>query len=215
MGNGKARVGVLEDHPLLRSGLVAALEHGGYAVVILAATPDQLFERLAAQPIDLAVLDLAFGRGVEQGLQGVAQLRALLPRVPLVVLSAYGEPEVIRRCHALEVAAFLHKAEASSAELLRTLAAAAEGRRIFPATLREGEEAGPAAPAEPPAHHGVTAREQEVLRCIAAGQDNATIAAVLGISERTVKAHVSALYRKLGLDNRVQLAIRGQTLRRA
>jgi two-component system nitrate/nitrite response regulator NarL len=206
------RVGILEDHPFLRSGLVAALEHGGYAVVILASTPERFFMSLKAQPIDLAVLDLAFGRGVEQGLESVAQLRAMLPRVPVVLLSAHGEPEVIGRCHALDVAAFLHKAETSSAELLATLAAAAQGRKIFPAALLDAPAS--AHSTDQPDHGGVTARELQVLRCIAEGQDNITIAAVLGISERTVKAHVSALYRKLGLENRVQLAIRAQTMRR-
>jgi DNA-binding NarL/FixJ family response regulator len=52
-------------------------------------------------------------------------------------------------------------------------------------------------------------RQREVLGCVCAGHDNLKIAALLGIRERTVKAHVSALYQKLGMENRTQLALRG------
>jgi DNA-binding CsgD family transcriptional regulator len=58
----------------------------------------------------------------------------------------------------------------------------------------------------------LSAREHEVLRYVAGGADNLKIAACLGITERTVRAHVSALYRKLGGENRAQLALRGREL---
>ena len=86
------------------------------------------------------------------------------------------------------------------------LQAAASGQRRFPLELAE-----PVAPrtAEPSA---LTAREREVLGCIASGHDNLKIAAMMAISERTVKSHVASIYRKLRLENRVQLAIRAREL---
>ena len=57
---------------------------------------------------------------------------------------------------------------------------------------------------------GLTSRESEVLEHIRAGADNLQIAALLGITERTVKAHVNALYRKLGVENRVEVALHGR-----
>jgi DNA-binding CsgD family transcriptional regulator len=60
--------------------------------------------------------------------------------------------------------------------------------------------------------HHLTPRELEVLRCVAEGMDNLKIAALLSVSERTVKAHVSSLFRKLGIENRTELALWGHNL---
>jgi DNA-binding NarL/FixJ family response regulator len=83
------------------------------------------------------------------------------------------------------------------------------GERLFPVQLlRNDLEAQPVKTQQSSVLHSLTQREREVLTYVAGGADNLKIAAHLQIAERTVKSHVTQLYRKLGAENRTQLALR-------
>jgi DNA-binding NarL/FixJ family response regulator len=109
-------------------------------------------------------------------------------------------------------AGYLHKLSANGDGVLAAVRAVATGSRFFPAAVAGDHLLEPA-----PARSGgplsrLTAREREVLTFVAGGADNLKIASFLQITERTVKAHVSSLYRKLGSENRTQLALLARQL---
>ncbi len=123
------------------------------------------------------------------------------------MVSGATEPELADTCAALGVAGFLEKGSAGPQALVDAVRAVAAGQKVFPArTLAIGPRAESSSPAAA-ALRGLTTREREVLTYIAAGFDNLKIAAQLDITERTVRAHVSSLYRKLGQENRTQMAL--------
>jgi DNA-binding NarL/FixJ family response regulator len=114
--------------------------------------------------------------------------RAIGAGPPVIVLEERAEPDQVRYAESLGARAVLEK-NASLAELLRAIDDALEQ----PAS-------------EPPAGE-LTERQREVLRLIAEGLDNAQIAARLGISQRTARAHVSGVLERLGVENRTQAAV--------
>jgi DNA-binding NarL/FixJ family response regulator len=108
--------------------------------------------------------------------------------------------------------AYIDTLNLTESALIEALVMVSQGRRMVPLTsLDLGRTATQAMP-EPESLRNLSLREREVLCHLAAGEDNLKIAAMLGISERTVKAHVSNLYRKLGQENRTQMALFAQQL---
>jgi DNA-binding NarL/FixJ family response regulator len=131
----------------------------------------------------------------------------------MLVVSALEEPDLVDRCLSAGAAGFLTKRTADHDAVLGAILAVARGERVLPVDSYAQLLAH-----RPPAQEfrnpmGLTAREMEVLTLVAEGDDNLKISAMLGITERTVRAHVSALYRKVAVENRAQLALRGLQLR--
>jgi len=195
------RVAVADDHPVVRDGLVAMLEtQPDLAVVGQAGTGDEALAIVAAQDPDVLLLDLEM-----PGLDGVGVLRRLREtgaRTRTIVFTVFDTDDRIIAAVEAGAAGYLLKGAprgevfgavrtvAAGGSLLGPVAASAVLRRV------RGEGASP--PAAPP----LTPREQAVLAHLARGLGNKQIAAALGISERTVKFHVSALFTKLGVSNR-------------
>ena len=191
------RVALLEERQLVRDGLVAALVGEGIQVAVAARDASPFLHVLPWVQPDMVLL----GAGTPRPL--VAWVTDRLPACRTVVLG--GGPGTLS---ADEVDARLAWAwvaceSTSPGWLVEVLEAVRDGWRVFPGD-RAGEGQGPLG--------AVSGREREVLRYISGGADNLKIAACLGITERTVRAHVSALYRKLGGENRAQLALRGREL---
>src|SRR5205823_4283287 len=152
--------------------------------------------------------DLSFGAGSVGAMTVVEEAHQLYPEVRILVLSATLDTDAMDRCFRAGAAGFLDKSSARVEALIDAISAIARGNNVFPAhavesLLRaagrrnEGSEL----------LRGLSEREREVLAYLSIGSDNTQIAQKLEISERTVKAHVSNLYRKLGQDNRTQLAL--------
>jgi DNA-binding NarL/FixJ family response regulator len=131
--------------------------------------------------------------------------------LPVVVLADQEDAMLAERCVASGAAAFLDKLTARESSVVEALLAVSAGERLVPLSAMNLSSVMRAAP-EPESRRSLSIREREVLRHLAAGADNLKIAALLGISERTVKAHVSSLYRKLGQENRTQMALYAQQL---
>lgn len=206
----QARVAVLEDESLMRETLVLLLEGAGFQVVGQYSDPATFLARLPVDQPAVAILDVADvpGGGPQDG--GVSFIRDThrrYPDVQLLVFSGCTDPEIVERCYREGAAGYLNKHSARREAVLRAVEAVAQGERIFPVHLVESPFRPAAREPEPPALQAVSAREREVLTYVAAGADNLKIATILQISERTVKAHVSSLYRKLGSENRTQLAL--------
>jgi two-component system nitrate/nitrite response regulator NarL len=192
---------------LLREALAQQLAAKGHRVLRCTGDRDELFAALETQRPQVTLLDVdPWNTGPDAGLDALKALRAWYPDIRVLALAHLPSPELVEDIHRARAHGLLDKDETGLALLFQALETVHEGGRFFPvATLAAmtpvpSEDAG--------VRSGVlTEREIEVLRYIAAGADNLQIAKELHVSERTVRAHVSALYRKLAAQNRVALAL--------
>ena len=210
--SGGARLVIADDHPLFRDALRQALVNGSgdaaggvIGEVKEAGSIDDVLSELAANPeTDLVLLDLTMP-GV-RGLSGLMNLRARYPDVPVVVVSASDDPAVVRRCADFGASGFIPKS-LQIAEMREAVANVIAGGEWFPpdidlATDDENELADIAQRLST-----LTPQQVRVLMMLGEGLLNKQIAYELGVSEATVKAHVSAVLQKLGADSRTQAVI--------
>ena len=210
------RVAILEDQLIFRDTLVDMLASEEIQVTVATASTQEFLRQVDHAPPDVAIVDLRLerpGEGVvENGLDVVRELARFRPDVRQLVLSGEWDPRVVSECYAAGASAFLCKLEVGREPMLATVRALGRGERVLPESLSELRRIDEQvrAHASPLAH--LTPRERDVLRHVAVGMDNLKVAAHLGITERTVKAHVCSLYRKLGVENRAEMALRGREL---
>jgi two-component system nitrate/nitrite response regulator NarL len=204
------RVVLLEDHRIMRESLATTLESAGVEVVGQFSDGRTFLDGVARLAPDVALVDLVLEHpGSSMAMDGLSVLKALrasCPRVRAVVLSGMHTRPVVDEVYRAGAAAFLHKQDASRQRVVATVQAAARGERLPEGSLVPGVEAG-GGPELDELRAQLTLRERQVLGHIATGADNLKIAALLDITERTVRAHVSSLYRKLQCDNRAELAL--------
>lgn len=209
-GNGrKIRVAFLEDCLFIRDAVGQLLEQHGVEIVGNHESAPAFFETLRTARPDVAVLDLFLLPGPQRLLE---QIRDVQPRPKLMVFASRSDDDLLERARDAGIDAYLEKRSTDVRTLIAAVHGLADGQRPpyepGPASAPQGtavptsEDAQRLAPS-------LSDREREVLGCIAAGWDNMKIAAVLGITERTVRAHVSALYRKLDCENRAAMALLG------
>nr|WP_229202048.1 response regulator transcription factor [Pseudoduganella aquatica] len=196
------RVLVADDHPLLREGLAAVLEHcADIELVAEAENGAQAVELYRQHRPDVTLMDLQMP--VMSGLDAIAAIRAGDPQARIIVLTTYkGDVQVLRALKA-GAAGYLLKSMLR-ADLLDTIRKVHAGQQHIPPEIAAEMAAYFAADA-------LTAREISVLRLVALGNSNRRVAAELGIAEETVKAHMSGLLAKLGANDRthaVTIAIR-------
>jgi len=209
---GQIRVGVLEDQQIFRETLISMFEGAGMQVVARASNVQSFLAQVEGVKPDVVVVDVRLestdSQEVGDGLHVVEVLRERHPNVRSLVLTSYRELELVERCFKAGAAGYLCKLNVSGAELVAAVERVARGEWLVPP-----EFVGPSKPTrDTSALMRLTLREREVLGYVAAGADNLQIAARLDITERTVKAHVSNLYRKLGVNNRVEMAMLGLQL---
>jgi DNA-binding NarL/FixJ family response regulator len=196
-----ATIVVADDHPLIREALRHALAKIVPAPRVLeAASLPEALAFLESEPaVDLAILDLNMP-GMN-GFAGLAELRSSEPALPVAIVSATADPEVIRRALELGAAGFIPKTLplGAVAEAIRSILA---GEIWVPDEL----EAPPNA--EIAARLGeLTPQQLRVLAMLSQGLPNKQIAFALSVGEPTVKAHVTAILRKLGVSSRTQAVI--------
>jgi two-component system nitrate/nitrite response regulator NarL len=144
---------------------------------------------------------------VADGMRAVELLHDFHPHVRPLVLSANRDATQVERCLRAGAAGYLCKQNVSCAELLEAVQRVARGERLVPPELFPTSVQLEDVTPERESLQRLTAREREVLGYIASGSDNLKIAACLGITERTVKAHITSIYRKLDVENRTQMAM--------
>ncbi len=205
MGTGY-RVVIADDHPLFRGALTQALS-GMADISDIREAVD--FESTKASidedhDVDLLLLDLTMPGA--SGLSGLIALRGLNASVPMVVVSAHDDPETIRR--ALEIGASGFISKSASIDVIRSaVAKVLAGGVAAPVGVELGVERDPEIADLIRKLKALTPQQTRVLGMIAGGLLNKQIAYELGVSEATIKAHVSAVLQKLGVDSRTQAVI--------
>jgi DNA-binding NarL/FixJ family response regulator len=197
---------IADDHPLYRNALKQALEASFPGITVAeAGNLDQAVEALRnAEAVDLILLDLKMP-GV-QGLSGLMYLRAEHPAVPVVIVSASEDPQVIHRALALGASGYVPKST-SMEDMRQAFAAVINGDIWVPPGL--AGEPSDAAEIDTLAKRmaSLTPQQMRVLMMLREGLLNKQIAYQLDVSEATVKAHVSAILLKLDVDSRTQAVI--------
>jgi DNA-binding NarL/FixJ family response regulator len=205
----KNRVLIVEDHHLLRQGLcsmVGALPD----FTVLAEAKDgkeAVRQAITLQP-DIVLMDLSLPRMT--GIEATAQIKARLPRIRIVALTAFKSEEYVQEALRAGVDGYVMK-DASYDELLSALRSVMAGKKFLSpdvsgqlvnTLLRRSESPRPTSPWEK-----LTARERGILKLIAEGRTNRSAAEFLNVSPKTVEKHRGNLMRKLGLSNVCELTL--------
>lgn len=193
---------VADDHPLVRAALATAVEEAFPGCTIDQAADFgqvmKLADRLSAS-LDLVLLDLNMPGA--DGFAGLASLRARHPALPIMIVSGLEDQATIGKALALGVSGYLPKSSSLDG-IGRAIRSVLQGGRWVP----EGIEAAPE-PEIAAAIAALTPQQRRVLALVAAGKLNKQIAYELGLTEATVKAHVTAIFRRLGVTTRTQAAL--------
>ena len=193
------RLLIADDHAVVRAGLRALLDgEPDFEVVAEAGSGEEAVHLAVGLAPDVVLMDLRFA-GTDDGIDGVEAVRRLTAESPgtvVVMLTSYsGHADVVR---ALEAGARGYVLKAGPPEeLFHAVHTAATGGMGLASEVVEHLVGRVISP--PP---GVTEREREVVRLMADGHSNRSIAQSLYLSEATVKTHLVRIYRKLGVDNR-------------
>ena len=194
------RLLVVDDHHVVRSGLAASLGLEDDLHVVGEADSAAAVPALVRKHRpDVILMDLRMPGG--SGIEATAALRAEMPDARVLMFTTFDGDEDIYRAMQAGARGYLLKS-APREELLAAIRTVAAGERFLPAALAQRLAGRVAAP-------DVSERELEVLRLIARGKANKEIAAALGISDETVKRHVSNLFVKMGVADRAQATSEG------
>lgn len=205
---------IADDHPLFREAIGRVIRDGFAESEILEAESLDAALALAHQHEDLDLILLDLNMPGVQGLSGLIQLRNETPTIPVVIISAAEEKEVILQAVTYGAVGFITKSS-PRAQMTQAIAQILDGNIYLPSDIiRAG------ASSQRPASRGrdepgitpqqlesLTRKQLQVLEHMTRGESNKMIAYNLNIAETTVKAHVSAILRKLGVHSRVQVIL--------
>jgi DNA-binding NarL/FixJ family response regulator len=191
----RIRLLIVDDHPLLRAGIAAVIrsqddmELAGEA----ASGLDGIRAFQATRP-DVTLMDLRLPD--ISGVEATLRIRNEFPEARIVILTTFDGDVEVRRALDAGARSYVLKSTPLT-EMVQVVRQVHAGRKPIPADIAAGL-------AEHYGHDGLTAREVEVLRCIASGNRNKDVGAKLAISEDTVKVHMRRIMEKLGALDRTQ-----------
>ncbi len=202
---------LVDDHTLVRKGLAEVLRgvvNG--AEVTEAADADEAVEILKEHRHDVALVDIRMpGR---DGIELLRELRASWPTLPVIILTSFDNGEYVKTALSEGAAGYLLK-DSSPEDLAQAIlvALSGSGNVLSPRAVRNlfdgAAQSRDPEPRETLSEAGLTRRETDVLSLLAGGSSNREISRQLFLSEKTVKAHLAAVFRKLGVTNRTQAAM--------
>lgn len=197
------RVLVTDDHLVVREGLHLILETADDIEVVGEAADGAECLRLVPElKPDLILMDLQMPR--MDGITAIEHLRKDFPEIAIVILTTYNEDDLMIRALQAGARGYLLK-DSSREDLLDTIHAAAKGETLLKPDIVSRMLALQSAPKPASTNQTdspLTEREHEVLLSIARGERNKEVAHNLGITERTVKAHLQSIYQKFNVDSR-------------
>lgn len=195
------RVLIVDDHLIVRQGLQLIFETESSVQVVGEAEDGLQAVQLAAElSPDIILMDLQMPR--LDGLSAVKQILEQRPKSRIIILTTYNEDELMYKCLQAGAKGFLLKDTGREA-LMNTIHAAMRGETLLNPEIMQKVLAYPQRPQQPSTGSTLLSeREQEVLQAVARGSTNNQIAYELGISERTVRAHLTSIYNKFGVSSR-------------
>jgi DNA-binding NarL/FixJ family response regulator len=203
---------IADDHPLFRKGMRALLESmPGVELVGEAQSGPEAVEMASLHQPDVVLMDLQMPGG--SGLAATRQLSQTFPNIRILVVTLFEDEESIFTALRAGARGYILK-DADEEEMKRAIRAVGEGEAIFSPAIAsrlidyfaDTRSLSPRQDVFPE----LTEREREILRLIARGETNATIAEQLAISLKTVRNHVANIYNKLQVADRTQAAIRAR-----
>ena len=200
---------IVDDHPLFRHALIQAVRYGlPQAQIHETAAVNEFYERLENGPEpDLVLLDLNLPGA--SGFSALVYVRAQYPAIPIIVVSAHEESSIIQRAIAHGAMGYIPKSVHPSL-IGEAIQHVLEGDIWLPANLPANMNFDPRAADETALAERIqslTPQQFRVLMMVAEGLLNKQIAYELEVSEATIKAHVTAIFRKLGVQNRTQAVL--------
>jgi DNA-binding NarL/FixJ family response regulator len=200
------RLLIIEDHAMVREGLLQILRKLGPNVVPYEAQDAEsaLLLLETEQEFDLVLLDIMLPG--TNGLSLLGILRKRFPALPVVVLSALDDLDTVNRAMRLGASGYVTKS-GDSETLLDALKRVLDGEIYLPAHLHEKLSVslgGPSRSRVPADRYGLTDGQRRVVELLREGKSNREIGDLLGLTEGTVKVHVSKIFRKLGVVSRAE-----------
>ncbi len=202
---------VADDHPLFRAALTQAIGTQVDGADVLDAEHLQHLEHQMRSEVDLVLLDLHMPGA--NGFSGLIYLRTHFPSVPVVVVSGNEQPSVIHRAMHFGAAGFIPKSS-SMTDIIDAVKTILNGGQWVPADLPAADQAMDAQDSKfADQLASLTPQQFKVMVMLTEGLLNKQIAYELSVSEATIKAHVTAILRKLGVYSRTQAVIMAGRLR--
>lgn len=198
---------IADDHPLFRSALQQALTLGlGENVRLVEAASIAELETLLDQSSDWDLVLLDLNMPGAYGFSGLVLLRGQYPQLPVVMISAQEDASVVARSREFGASGFIPKS--SSLETIQlAVRAVLDGDVWWPSNIDDAGHVSPEAKAASAGLASLTPQQFRVLTMVCDGLLNKQIAYELSVSEATIKAHVTAIFRKLGVRTRTQAAL--------
>lgn len=205
---------LVDDHPLLRQGLSRLLElEGGISVIGQAGNGLEAIRLVDQLKPDVALLDINMP-GMN-GIEVAKVLREQHPELGILVLTIHDDESYVNEMIRIGAGGYLLK-DSEPRQVVRAIKQVAAGETVYPSHLMERVmehyhqlelEYGRLQSAASLSELALTSREFEILNAIVEGLSNKEIAQALFISEKTVKNHITSLFRKLEVDDRTQAAV--------
>lgn len=190
---------VVDDHPLMRIGIGAIINaRKDMSVVAQAGTGEEALELYRRHKPDITLMDLRLP-GQMSGVEAITAIRAIDPRARFIVVTTYDGDEDIHRALEAGAQGYVIKGMPYQTLVDALLRVHSGGRFLPPPVARALASRVP--------DSDLSAREREVLQLMAGGNSNKQIASVLGITEATVKSHVSTILQRLDVDDRTQAVV--------
>jgi two-component system invasion response regulator UvrY len=207
------RILVVDDHPLVRKGIIQVLvDEFPRGVIAEASDSPQALAAVWNEPLDLVILDLSLpGRN---GLELLKEIRTARPKLPVLVLSVYPEEQFATRALRAGAAGYLSKDSPPETLILAVRRVMAGGKFVSPATA-EKLACELTADLSKPTHTQLSDREYDILLRIASGQTLTEAAAALNLSVKTVSTYRTRILHKMGKSKNSELiayAIRGNLI---
>ncbi len=205
---GAIKVLIADDHVIVREGLVALLDMADDINVVGEATDGREAIDMTKQlRPDIVLMDIRMAK--MDGVQATREIKAKFPNVHVIALTNYDDDEYVFDCLRYGASGYLLK-DVGSEDLVKAIKSAAQGESLVdPSVLSKVLTQFRHMARDGPDHtdNKLSPREQEVLEALTAGLSNKEIAQKLYITEKTVKAHFSSIYRKLNVTSRSQAII--------
>ena len=201
---------VIDDHPVMREGLAALLRQAGPDTHVVQAGSAGEGLQLTEQHDDFEAVLLDLMMPGVGGFQAISEFGRKRPDLPVIVLSSSEDPRDVHKALSLGALGYVPKSASSSA-LLSAIRLVLSGEIYVPPLILNKQVDGSGQAAAPSGSAPrLTDRQIEVLALLSKGQPNKTIATRLDLSEKTVKAHITAIFRALNVVNRTQAAQAGR-----